>query len=117
MNTVTLVGNLATDVDLRELDDGKKVASFLLAVDRPAKDADADFVRICAWDRQAELCAQYLAKGQKVGIEGKLRSHSWTDDDGKRRSAVEVRAGRVEFMSPPDRGDKAETPFEPAAVA
>ena len=116
MNNVSLVGNLATEVDLREVSEGKKVASFLLAVNRPGKDSEADFVRVCAWDRQAELCTQYLAKGQQVGIEGRLRSHSWTDDDGKRRSSVEVTAGRVEFMWRPERSEK-ETPFEAAAVA
>jgi single-strand DNA-binding protein len=117
MNNVSLVGNLATEVELREVAEGKKVSSFLLAVDRPGKDADADFVRVSAWDRQAELCAEYLTKGQQVGVEGRLRSSSWTDDDGKRRSSVEVRAGRVEFMWRPERSAEAETPLEPAAAA
>jgi single-strand DNA-binding protein len=116
VNTVSLVGNLATDVELREVAEDKKVASFLLAVNRPGKDTEADFVRISAWDRQAELCAEYLAKGQQVGVEGRLRSRSWTDDEGKRRSRVEVSAGRVEFMWRPERKEE-QTPFEAATVA
>ncbi len=116
MNSVALTGNLATDVELRELDDDRKVASFLLAVDRPGKDSEADFVRVAAWDRQAEVCAEYLAKGHRVGVDGRLRSSSWTDDEGKRRSSVEVSAQRVEFLSKPERADTAETPFE-ASVA
>ena len=63
MNSVHLIGNLATDVELRDVADNKKVASFLLAVDRGSRDGGADFVWITAWDRQAELCDEYLAKG------------------------------------------------------
>ena len=110
MNIVMLIGNLATEVELKELGEEKKVASFLLAVDRPSKDGGADFVRVAAWEKQAETCAQYLAKGRRVAIQGQLRSRSWEDAEGKRRSAVEVRASRVEFLF-----SLAETPFEAAA--
>ncbi len=116
MNVVTLIGNLATDVDLRELADDKKVASFLLAVDRPGN-GEADFFRIAAWNKQAELCHRYLGKGQRVGIDGRLRSRSW-EEDGKRRNAVEVVANHVQFLSYPDRDRAdADVPFEAAAVS
>ena len=111
MNVVTLIGNLATDVELREVGEDLQVASFLLAVDRPGKD-EADFVRISTWNRQAELCAQYLAKGRKVGIDGRLRSSSWEDTDGNKRNAVEVVANRVEFLSSRGKEDAADIPFE-----
>jgi single-strand DNA-binding protein len=117
VNTVTLVGNIATDVELREVADGKKVASFLLAVDRPSKSDEADFIQISAWDRQAELCDEYLGKGRLVGVEGRLRSRSWTDPDGKRHTAVDVTAGRVEFISGSRRAEAEEAPLEEAAVA
>jgi hypothetical protein len=65
VNVVTLIGNLATDVELREVGPDKKVASFVLAVDRANQDGGADFVRVSAWDRQAELCAEYLGKGRR----------------------------------------------------
>ncbi len=112
MNVVTLIGNLASEVDLREVGADKKVASFLLAVDRPGKDAGADFVGVSAWDRQAEACAQFLAKGRRVAVDGRLRSRSW-EEEGKRRSAVEVVANRVQFLSGPR---EEEASFE-AAVA
>ena len=116
MNIVTLIGNLATDVELREIGPEKRVASFLLAVDRASKDGGADFVNVCAWDRQAELCAEYLEKGRRVGIEGRLKSRSW-EEDGKRRMAVEVVARRVEFLGGPRRDEGAEViPFEAAAA-
>jgi single-strand DNA-binding protein len=119
MNSVHLIGNLATGVELRDVppqQDGqgdKKVSSFLLAIDRGGRDGGADFVWVSAWDRQAELCADYLAKGNRVAVDGRLKSRTW-EQDGKRRDAVEVVARRVEFLSPPNR-DAEETgvvPFE-----
>jgi single-strand DNA-binding protein len=116
MNIVTLIGNLATDVDLRDVGTDKKVASFLLAVDRASKDGGADFVSICAWDRQAELCAEYLGKGRRVAVDGWLKSRSW-EEEGKRRTAIEVVARRVEFLGGGQRSDDADAgaeviPFE-----
>lgn len=99
MNCVALIGNLATDVELKEIDAERKVASFLLAVDRPGANATtADFFRVSTWNKQAELCGQFLARGRQVAIDGKLRSRSWEDAEGKRRSAVEVVADRVQFL-------------------
>jgi single-strand DNA-binding protein len=119
MNSVQLIGNLATDVELRVVAPGeeaerdeKKVASFLLAVDRGSRDGGADFVWITAWDRQAELCAQYLDKGNRVAVDGRLKSRTW-EQDGRRRDAVEVVARRVEFLTGPPRYNGAEEiPFE-----
>jgi single-strand DNA-binding protein len=115
VNSVNLIGNLCSDVELKELGEEKKLASFRLAVNRGGKEAEADFFRVAVWDRQAELCAEYLCKGRRVGIEGRLRSHSW-EDEGQKRSLVEVVANRVEFLSPPQ--ELAEVvPFEPAAAS
>lgn len=118
MNSVALIGNLATDVELRELGEDRKVASFLLAIDRIGSE-EADFVRIAAWNRQAELCGQYLSKGRRVGVEGRLRSGSWEDAEGKRRNAVEVVASRVEFLGGPREtgGDADVIPFEAATAS
>ncbi len=99
MNSVTLIGNLASDVELRELGEERKVASFLLAVDRPGKEDRADFVRVACWNRVADSCDRFLAKGRRVAIDGRLRSHSW-EEEGRRRTAVEVVASSVEFLNP-----------------
>jgi single-strand DNA-binding protein len=116
MNNVQLIGNLATDVELREVAEEKRVASFLLAIDRGSKDGGADFVWISAWDRQAELCAQYLGKGERVAVEGRLRSRTW-EQEGKRRDAVEVSARRIEFLNGRSRDEGAEViPFEAATA-
>jgi single-strand DNA-binding protein len=104
MNNVSIIGYLATEVELRDVGEDKKVAGFLLAVNRGSREAGADFVSVSAWDRQAELCAEYLTKGQRVGVAGRLCSHSW-DEEGKRRTRVEVVAHRVDFLSPPHGDD------------
>jgi single-strand DNA-binding protein len=119
VNSVVLTGNLATDVDVKEVGDDKQVANFVLAVDRPGSE-EADFFRVSAWNKQAELCGRYLSKGRRVGIDGRLRSRSWEDDDGNKRSAVDVVAHHVEFLSPPSgtQSDQAaDVPFEAAPVA
>ncbi len=112
MNVVALVGNLATDIEVRDVAPDKKVASFLLAVDRPARDAGADFVNVATWNRQAEVCDEYLSKGSKVAVDGRLRSRSWEDEDGKRRTAIEVVANRIDFL---DTRTREESPFEAVA--
>jgi single-strand DNA-binding protein len=118
VNAVTLIGNLATEVDVRDVGEERKVGTFLLAVDRPGQADQADFIRIATWNRQAEVCGQFLTKGRRVAVLGRLRTHSWEDEDGNRRSAVEVVASSVEFLSPPDRsGATDEVPFEEAAAA
>src|SRR5205807_9214222 len=109
------VGNLASDVEVRNVSD-KQVAKCLLAIDRRTKEGGADFVWISAWERQAELCSQYLAKGRRVAVDGRLRSRTW-EEDGKRRDAIEIVARSVQFLSPPSEGTGGEVvPFE-AAVA
>jgi single-strand DNA-binding protein len=126
MNSVHLIGNLATDVELRDVEpkeeaEQKKVASFLLAVDRGSRDGGADFVWVTAWDRQAELCAEYLSKGGRVAVDGRLKSRTW-EQDGRRRDAVEVVARRVEFLTrpsgePSDESSGGEViPFEAATA-
>lgn len=123
MNVVTLIGNLATDVDLRELGDERRVATFVLAVGRPGRD-EVDLVRIAAWDEQAEACTRVLAKGRRVGVDGRLRSSSWQDEQGRHRTSLEVVANNVQLLSPPDgsasaeptAAEEAESPVEEAAV-
>jgi single-strand DNA-binding protein len=111
VNSVNLIGNLATDVDVKDVAPDKKVASFLLAVNRPGRDAGADFISVATWNRQAEVCAEYLSKGSRIGLDGRLRSRSWEDADGKRRSAVEVVANSIQFL---DMRVREESPFDTA---
>jgi single-strand DNA-binding protein len=113
VNVVTLIGNLATDVELKDVGEDMQVATFVLAVDRIGKD-EADFFKVSTWNKQAETCARYLTKGRRVALDGRLRSSSWEDSDGNKRSAVEVVANRVQFLSPPSGKEDAaaDIPFE-----
>jgi len=113
VNVVTLIGNLATEVELRDVGEDMQVATFVLAVDRLGKD-EADFIKVSTWNKQAETCARYLTKGRRVALDGRLRSSSWEDSDGNKRSAVEVVANRVQFLSPPPGKEDAtaDIPFE-----
>jgi len=118
VNAVHLIGRLTQDVELRERGE-TKVAQLRLAVprgrDKNGEDRGADFVDVVCFGRQAEVCADYLAKGRKVALEGRLKYRTW-EDEGKKRSAVEVVAYRVEFLSGPSGTGAEVTPFE-AAVA
>jgi single-strand DNA-binding protein len=117
VNNVVLTGNLATDVEVRDVGEERQVATFRIAVDRIGSE-ETDFFQVSAWNKQAELCGRYLSKGRRVGIDGRLKSNSWEDADGNKRSSVEVVAYHVEFLSPPTNGDSAtaEVPFEPATA-
>jgi len=100
MNVVALSGRLATDVEVRQVGEERTLATFRLAVDRAGDEGGAGFFSVAAWGKQAELCGQYLHKGRRVGVEGRLRTHAWAED-GKSRSSVEVVAARVHFLDAP----------------
>lgn len=108
MNIVALVGNLATDPEIRVTEGKRKVCTFRLAVSR-SDGTTADFFTVVAWERQAEVCAEYLSVGRRVAIDGRLHHSTWqiesTDPDKKpeRRSKVEVIAHRVEMLGRPRR--------------
>ena len=81
-----------------------------MAVNRRWKDKSGEskeevcFITAVAWDKQAEVCNQYLRKGAPVFVEGRLQSRSWEDNTGSKRSVIEVRAERVQFMGAPGQG-------------
>jgi single-strand DNA-binding protein len=116
MNAVALTGRLTTDVQTRTTNGGTQVASLRVAIQRPRKDGEdqgADYVDITVFGRQAETCAEYLAKGRKVAVEGRLHHSEWDSDTG-RRQKLEVIASNVEFLDAPRSAD---TPTAPAAEA
>lgn len=114
MNIVALVGNLATDPELRHTAGGRAVCTFRVAVSRPGGE-QADFFTVVSWERQAEVCARYLAVGRRVAIDGRLHHSTWEAEDG-RRSKVEVVAHRVEMLGKPrrDEPELAAVEFAPA---
>lgn len=105
LNKVLLIGNLTRDPELRYTPGGSAVCNFTLAVNRSfndksgAKKEDTCFLRITVWGKQGETCAQYLSKGRSAFVEGRLQSRSWETEDGQKRSAIDVVADRVQFLS------------------
>ena len=102
INQVILLGRLTRDPEQRTAASGKNVVSFSIAVDRQSQDDQADFFNITAWDKLGDLVMQYLSKGRRVLIQGRLRQDSWEDKDtGKRQSRIEVTASDVTFLDGP----------------
>lgn len=107
MNQVVLIGRLARDPELRfTAGSGKAVATFTIAVDRGfGRDKQADFFRVVVWDKLGELCANYLAKGRQVAVQGRLQNNNYETQSGEKRYTTEVVASTVQFL---DRGNKSE---------
>jgi single-strand DNA-binding protein len=107
INQVILMGRLTRDPESRTTPSGKTVVSFSIAVDRGGDNDATDFFDITAWEKLGELVAQYLSKGRRTLVQGRLQQSSWDDKDtGKKRSKVEVVATDVTFLDGPS-GDSA----------
>lgn len=116
INQVILMGRLTRDPEMRTTPSGKSVTSFSLAVDRQTKDDQADFFDITAWEKTGELVNQYLSKGRRCLVQGRLRQDSWDDKDtGKKRSKVEVVAFDVTFLDGPSDGQSGGSNAAPAS--
>ena len=107
INRVVLVGRLTRDIELRKTPNGASVVSFTVACNRRSKQEgqpDADFINCVAWNRVADLMAQYLQKGALIGIEGRIQTRSYEDKDGKRVYVTEVLADSVQFLESKNAG-------------
>jgi len=112
VNKVILIGNLGRDPELRYTASGVPVATFTLATTEEWKDKNTgnkqehtEWHRIVAWRRLGEICGEYLHKGSKIYIEGKLRTRAWEDKDGNTRYTTEIVAQTLQILSPPDRAE------------
>lgn len=112
VNQVILMGNLTRDPEVRQTPNGQSVCSFSLALNRAYKDQSGnwqeatDFIDIVAWGPLGERVAQYVTKGRRVLVQGRLSSRSW-EQDGQKRSKVEVQANDVTFLD--GRGEGGES--------
>ena len=110
INQVILMGRLTRDPEMRSTTTGKSIANFSLAVDRVGQDDQADFFDITAWEKLGELANQYLSKGRRCLVQGRLRQDSWDDKEtGKKRTRIEVVATDITFLDGPsgDSGNSA----------
>jgi len=117
------MGNLTKDPELRYTPGGMAVANLRLAVNRKYRTKDQElkeevcFITAVVWNKQAETCNQYLHKGSSVLVEGRLQSRSWEDNAGAKRSVIEVRAERVQFMGAPGGASKTASSVSPVSAA
>ncbi|WP_340701378.1 single-stranded DNA-binding protein [Brevibacillus borstelensis] len=117
MNKVILIGHLARDPEMRYTPNAIAVTTFTLAVNRPkSKDGmeqQPDWINCVVWQKTAENCANYLRKGSKVLVEGRIQTRSFDDKEGKKRYVTEVVGENVQFLSPKNQGEKPDEPCPP----
>ncbi len=113
LNRAMLIGNLTRDPELRTTNSGQTVASFGVATNHAWTDASgqkqekAEFHNIVAWGKLAEICGQYLGKGRKVYIEGRLQTREWQGQDGAKRNRTEIVAENMIML---DRAGNGQAP-------
>lgn len=111
MNKIILLGRLVKDPEVRYTQNGKCVAQFTLAVNRPTKNAEgnyeADFINVVVWNKTAEVVGNHVQKGQRLLVEGRLQIRNYTAQDGGKRYVTEVIADRVEFIEYKDKNGTA----------
>ena len=112
VNSVTLVGRLTADPQLKQLDEQRKVCDLRLAVN-DQKDQPPLFIDVATFGAAAEACAKYLTKGRQVAVVGRLIYREWEAEDGTRRSKHAV-IGRVQFGGRPDNGEVSQDSGEDA---
>ncbi len=119
LNKAMLIGNITRDPELRSTPSGQSVANFGLATNRSWKDPSsgerkesAEFHNIVAWGRLAEICGQYLRRGSKIFVEGRIQTRSWQGQDGNKRYITEI---VMENMIMLDRKPQGSAPFQPAS--
>ena len=110
MNRTVLVGRLTKDVELKYTNNGKAVANFTIAVNRPFKnpqgETEADFIMCQIWGKPAESLANYMSKGSQIGVDGRIQTRNYEGQDGKRIYVTEVVADNVQFLEPKKQGNQ-----------
>lgn len=115
MNHVCLIGRLTKDPEVRISQSGTKIARFSVAISRPAskdRESQTDFPRVVVLGKMAENCEKYLSKGKLVGVDGRLQTGSYVNEDNITVYFTEVLASRVEFLSPRGNTEYAPDGFE-----
>lgn len=113
MNIITLTGRTARSIELKSTQNEKVFTNFTICVDRKFKDANgnrqADFFDCIAWGKTAQFLANYVNKGDRIGVTGSLQTRKWEDQNGNKRTAYEINAEQVELLeSKPKEQEQAE---------
>ena len=119
LNKIMVIGNVGTDPEMRYTPSGSPVTSFRLATTRRYKDQDGErreeteWFTIVAWNKLAEAVNQYLSKGKRAYVEGRLHGHSYTTNGGEARFTNEIIASRILFLDRAETGEQ--QPEEPSS--
>ncbi|MQC26562.1 MAG: single-stranded DNA-binding protein [Chloroflexi bacterium] len=119
LNKVMIIGNLGRDPEMRFTPSGRPVTTFSVATSRSWNTSDGErrteteWFNVVAWASLAEICNQYLKKGQQVYIEGRMQTRRWEDDDGNKRSSTELVAREMIMLG--DRRDREEDQADEAS--
>lgn len=97
LNTITVMGRITKDIELRRTNTGTPVASFTVAVDRDFDKGKTDFIECVAWKNTAEFAAKYFSKGSKAVVTGSLQMRDWEDKNGNKRRSAEIVVGSMYF--------------------
>lgn len=115
MNSLTIIGNVTKDPELRTTPSGKTVCTFTVAANRRKKvdgQPEADFFRVSAWNALGENCGKYVQKGKKVCVIGSVSVHAYANSKGEPAANLEVLANEVEFLSPRQEQTQMETQID-----
>jgi len=114
VNMVALIGRVVADPELRYTPSGVAVTTLRLAVDRRFKsesgEKESDFFDVIAWRQSAEFAANYLTKGRLIAVQGRLQQRSWVQQDGQKRSKIEVVADSVQGLDKPQGAGQGAAP-------
>ena len=122
LNKVMIIGNLGADPEMRYIADGTAVTNFRVAASRSYTAADGErkeeteWFSVVVWRKLAELCSQYLNKGRRVYVEGRLQTRSWNTPEGERRYKTEVVAEDVQFLDSKDYAQRPAPKTAPVGV-
>ena len=120
LNKCMIIGNLGRDPEMRYTPSGQAVTQFTVATNRNYRDQnqewqkETEWFRVVAWGQQAEFSAEYLRKGAKVFVEGRIQTRQWEDQSGQKRYTTELIANQVTSLERREREDEAPFPDEPA---
>lgn len=114
MNNISLIGRLTKEPELKSTSNGNKVISFCLAVDRRTKEKATDWIDCVAWNKTAEIIAQYCHKGKMLSVTGSLQTRTWEGNDGNKHKVTEVNVMSIDLLGGSDKADK---PSEEAVTA
>lgn len=104
LNKVMIIGNIGTDPEMRFTPNGNPVTTFRIATTRTYSTAEGErrqeteWFTVVTWNKLAESCNQFLTKGRRAYVEGRLRTRNWESQDGQKRSRIEIVANRVLFL-------------------